>query len=390
MKFSKKRLIAFLLGLALCLCFVACGSAEDSETESTDITETEETETESSAVTETETETETESETETAESEENKESESQDEGGSGMEPTQIRSLDGKKIIFIGNSYTYYGQTVLEKSQKYLTQESRTGDKGYFYQLCKANGMKVQVTNWTFGGHSLAHLFGGDCSADRGCNNEDHKAYLTDRNYDYVVIQAGSGETSSNNFAKEVKTVMEFFRAANPEVQFVCLVPYSAYGTIGSTPTLQKALLNSLKTLASEEGLIVVDWGGLVMDLINGETVVPNSANIYEKNTFVIRKSAKDGYHPNQLSGYITTVMTYCALTGDSAMNQPYDFCNNSSLRESGMSYFFSFSKFIEKFYTYQNATTNYPQIFLSKTDMNGIRTLIDNHLAEKAYMDYQY
>ncbi len=361
-----KQILSFLLSLSLCVGMTACGGSEKEETELESGTEIETLETEAPEQTETETEAETE-----------------------KEKPEIRSLDGKSIIFIGNSYTYYGQTVLEKSQKYLTQEERVNDHGYFYQLCRANGMDVKVTNWTFGGHGLSHLFGGDCSANRGCNHEDHKAYITDRNYDYVVVQAGSGVASSDSIVKDMHTIMDFFRAANPDVQFAFLVPYAAYGEIGKTPTLQKTLLNSLKTL-EQEGVTVVDWGGLVMDILHGDVVVPDSANIYEKNTFVIRKSAVDGYHPNQLSGYITTTMLYCALTGASAVDQPYDFCGKTSLRTSGMSYFFNFSKFIEKFYTYDNATTNYPQIFGSKTDMDGLRALIDAHIAAKAYMDYQY
>ena len=369
MKSFKKQFLPILL--SLCLGLVACGGSAV-ETESK--IETAPTETE--AVTEAPAETEALTETETeAKEEEN--------------VTELTSLDGKSIIFIGNSYTYYGQTVLEKSQKYLTQEERVNDTGYFYQLCKANGMDVKVTNWTFGGHGLEHLFGGNCSANRGCDGEDHKAYLVDRNYDYVVIQAGSGEISSNSIMSDVYTIMDFFREANPNVQFVLLVPYAAYGTIGKTPTLQKKLLNSLKLLANE-GVTIVDWGGLVMDILNGDVAVPGSKQVYEKNTFVIKKSETDGYHPNQLSGYITTTMTYCALTGASAMNQPYSFCGNTSLRKSGMGYFFNFTKFVEKFYTYDGATTNYPEILRSKVDMDGIRTLIDQHLAEKAYLNYQY
>ena len=93
------------------------------------------------------------------------------------------SLDGKKIIFIGNSYTYYGKTVLEKKQTYLTQASRSNVKGFFYQLCKENGANVEVTNWTFGAHDFTDLF-KNCTANRGCDGVDHASYLVDRNFDY--------------------------------------------------------------------------------------------------------------------------------------------------------------------------------------------------------------
>ena len=52
------------------------------------------------------------------------------------ENTETNVLDGKKVIFIGNSHTYYGKTVLEKKQSVLTQAARSNDQGYFYQICK--------------------------------------------------------------------------------------------------------------------------------------------------------------------------------------------------------------------------------------------------------------
>ena len=298
-------------------------------------------------------------------------------------------LNGKKIIFIGNSYTYYGQTVLEKTQKELTQDIRSNDTGYFYQLCQDNGAEVEVTNWTFGGHSFEHLFGGDCAANRGCNSEDHASYLTDKKFDYVVMQAGSGFACDEAFIEDVEKIMNFFKEVNADTKFVLLVQYSCYGTIGSNLYLMKNELNNLKILA-EQGVTIVDWGGLVMNILDGKVQVPNSAVEYTKNTFVIAKSEKDGYHPNLLSGYITTLMTYCAITGESAQGKTYDFCNDSSLKpvDATSAKFFSFEGFISTYY--KIATTNFPDVFASKADMQGLQGLIDEHLAAKAYMNYNY
>ena len=300
------------------------------------------------------------------------------------------TLDKKKIIFIGNSYTYYGQTVLEKSQKHLTQESRRGDKGYFYQLCRRSGMEVEVTNWTFGGHGLAHMFSGCCSAKRGCDGVDHKAYITDPVYDFVVIQAGSGQMSDDNFLDDLDGIMKFFRSGNPETKFVYLVPYSTYGTIGNKILLQTNILNQLKTLDAG-GITVVDWGGLVMDILQGKPHTRSLKHKYEKYSFVVRKSEKDGFHPNQLSGYITTLMTFCAITGASAVGQPCDFCGDPGNRPAGGSgYFYSFDDFVRVFYRYENQYTVYPEVFASADEMLELQRLIDRHLAEKTYLNYEF
>ena len=49
--------------------------------------------------------------------------------------TEPVSLDGKKVIIIGNSYVYNGKMVITQSSSAYTQVSRANDKGYFYHLC---------------------------------------------------------------------------------------------------------------------------------------------------------------------------------------------------------------------------------------------------------------
>lgn len=290
------------------------------------------------------------------------------------------TLDGKKIIFIGDSFVYYGQTVLEKSQSYLTQASRENDKGYFYQLCKANGENVSVTNFTFGGHGLTSFCSGKCNTEKVCKGEDHFSYLTDRNYDYVIVSGErASSTTTESFLGNIRFIMEMFQAANPNVKFVYLVSSGAHN-VSVSPTFPVNILNNLKTI-EEWGFTVVDWGKLVSDVIKGDTVVPGALQSYNKNSFAVCKSAADGYHPNQLAGYITTLMTYCAITGKSAVGQTYDFAETA---------WRTFDEFKSKYYTYNGATTNYPEIFKSEQDMRGIQELIDRYLEEKSYRNYQY
>ena len=119
-----KKLLSLLLALILLVSLAACGAAEPAQTTAAPTTEA-------------------------------------------TEPAPTRAtgkeaLQGKKIIFIGNSYTFWGQTVIFKDQDVLTQDKRSYDQGYFYQLCKANGIDVAVTNWTFGGHDITAMFSQPC------------------------------------------------------------------------------------------------------------------------------------------------------------------------------------------------------------------------------------
>ncbi len=278
-------------------------------------------------------------------------------------------LDGKKIIFIGNSFTYYGKTVLDKGWGIVTQKERNDDKGYFYELCKRNGAKVSVTNWTFGRHDFTNLFEGPCSVERPCKGTDHLSYLVDRKFDYVVMQQGSASANIPDFLEKCDVVMDIFKKENPDVKFVFLLHAHAHMN-------KYVWVPKVKEL-EKKGVIIVDWGKIVSDIIAGDVKVPFAKEEYNKNTFIIRKNERDGFHPNMLTGYITTLMTYCAITGESAVGKDYSFCNDNSVNEE-----FDFKKFCDIYYTYDNAKTNFPEVFDSPDDMRGIQTLIDNYLKE--------
>jgi hypothetical protein len=357
-----KRILSLLLiPMLLIGLFAACATDTDKADHTNDTTAAKTTE-------EPKTEATTQAETTSAEP---ATTESPDTGN--QDPKE-HMLNGKKILFIGNSYTYYGKTVLEKNQTVLTQEARSNDQGFFYQLCKANGANVSVTNWTFGGHDFVDLF-ENCTANRGCDGVDHKSYLTDRSFDYVIMQQGSGSANDSQFMARIESVMQIFKDANPNVKFVFLVQTDVHNKNYSWKPLIKQF--------DEKNVTVVDWGSLVCDIINGVVAVPGAAQTYNKNSFIVCRNASDGYHPNMLTGYITTLMTYCAIPGENAVGQTYAFCNDSTLNTA-----FDFNKFIGTYYTYNNAKTNFPAVFSSESDMKGIQQLIDQYLAQKAYLNY--
>ncbi len=286
------------------------------------------------------------------------------------------SLDGKRVIFIGNSYVYYGRTVINQSSSVMTQAERENDKGFFYQLCKANGYEVNVTNWTFGGHGLADFFGAPCAhATSACKGTRHEDELKNRYYDYVFVSPGGGDRQANTLADDFDYIIKFFTDANPNVKIVCLANLGCHG-YSSFGTDLPAIYNYYSTLA-DKGVIMADWGGLVYRIMHGIYTVPGGSQTYGKNSFIV----KDGFHPNMLAGYITTLMAYCSVTGESAVGQTYDFCNNSNLHVK-----FNFTNYIKEYYT-EAKPTNFPDIFKSEGDMKGIQELVDKYIAEKTYLE---
>ena len=164
------------------------------------------------------------------------------------------SLDGKRVIFIGNSYVYHGRTVMTAASSVMTQAERENDKGFFYQLCKENGYEVNVTNWTFGGHGLADFFGAPCAhASSACRGTRHEYELKNRYYDYVFVSPGGGDRQASTLADDFDYIIKFFKEANPDVKIVCLANLGCHG-YSSFFTDLPAIYNYYPTLA-EKGLI---------------------------------------------------------------------------------------------------------------------------------------
>ena len=285
-------------------------------------------------------------------------------------------LNGKKVLFVGNSYTYYGNCVTEKKVTVSSQQARSNDQGYFYQICKSNGAQVSVTNWTYGGHTLADSL-GVCTTDKTCNGRNHLADLVDRDFDYVILQNGNGSSglSTTEFLEQIKGFMNIFSSVNPNTKFVFFV----HSAVCLNDYDWKPAIKEIE----KEGVAIADWGNVVADIINGEVRVPKADLKYNKNTFIISKSANDGYHPNMLTGYLTALSAYCAITGETAVGQDYSFCLDENVNPA----FFSES-FISKNYVYKGATTNFVEVFNSQDDMKGLQTLINRYRANKPYLEF--
>ena len=285
------------------------------------------------------------------------------------------ALENKKVIFFGNSFTYYGKCVLDKGQSTYAQSSRDDDKGLFYQICNANGIDVNVTNFTFGGHTLEDHYSGCCNADRSHDGLEHLSYITDWEYDYVILQNGSGSAALNDVYSECEPLIERFRAANPDVKIVFLVHHQVYvANYNWLPSIPKL---------EENGVMVVDWGSIVYDLMNGNVAVTGAEQTYNKNSFVVAQSASDGYHQNVLSGYITAVAAFCSITGEKAVDQVYDFGDDHFILGDS-----ALASYKAKYYkpdsgnTY-DYSTNFIEILNSNADMEGIQKVIDLYLTKK-------
>ena len=322
------------------------------------------------------------------------------------------ALDGKKVLFVGCSFTFYGGTVAPYgggNYQDVSVAERDNDLGLFYQLCKANGAEVDVTDWTFGGHNLSQILDKtSCGGKCGGNSNNHSEDLTDtllaeKQYDYVILneiwQSGYPEEICANITR----YMQRFRDANPNTKFYYILHDGVY--INGYPDAWLESVELIKNAEDEDGqpfnATLLDWGTLVLDVANGDVTVPGATQNYNVNTFMVCKNG-DRHHPNILTGYLYALMTYCAITGETAVGQPYDFCYKS-FNESGVatgypilnenskySDMFEIQKFISSNYTLQDdpntedideSDTNFDEVLNSPVDMAGLQQLVDRYLS---------
>ena len=319
-------------------------------------------------------------------------------GGCSKAPaTDLRvkeALDGKKVLFVGSSATYYGGCVTpsdtDESNLVRELDTRTHDNGFFYQLCKANGAEVNVVDWTFGGHGVTALLGTEpCTTRTPCEGttpEGHLAFLTDRYYDYVIIEASYHGSAIEDSIENFKKYTDIFKAENPNVKIYYAVPHIVYARNWSNFRIK--LLSSLE---KELDVTILDWGTMVEDIINGKTAVPGATLSYNKSSFVVSTNFEDGYHQNILSGYLTALMAFSAITGIDAVGQPYDFCYSTENENYPVATRFLTDYYKETYYRYDNKETpdvnerktNFVEIFQSEADMKGLQSLVNTYLKDE-------
>ncbi len=270
------------------------------------------------------------------------------------------SLDGKKVMFIGNSFLYYGGAVELGSQRKI-------DKGWFYDICKANGESVTVYDCTYGNHHLYDFTSSGCKSGSCHNKKDLLSGIELKTIDYVFLSE-SGNNNAN-FVRDVKNIIKRFPSTT---KFVYL---SHSYTYIKNHTKITSKLGELQKL----GVMVVEWGKLVDDVIDGRTKVSGATVKYTKNTFI--KNKGDTHHPNPLAGYITAQMAYCAVTGKSAVGQMPDVYNNGNSVKYGQSVV-GYSAFISKHYT-SSTSSNFRTVMKSKADIKGLQKLMNKYLAAR-------
>ncbi len=274
-------------------------------------------------------------------------------------------LDGKKIIFIGNSFVYYGGCVDIRGERPCTD-----DRGYFRLLCEENGENVSVTDATYGGRHLYDFATAD--PGEGTYPTDGRGDLLGGldlgSYDIVVIaEAGNWFDEScptGSTALNFRKIKQRFLDAGCAGSFYYCI--HTYPYTRGDKYYEKAVAQGRYICTMCDGMI--NWGAPVWEAVCAGNS-PGGTLRFDRNSFIIKKSAVDGFHPNFLTGYLTALAVRRVITGESAVGQPYGFCSRSR----------DFADYVSQYYGFEGSVTNFPEIFGSETDMRWLQSLVDKY-----------
>ncbi len=269
----------------------------------------------------------------------------------------------RKAIFIGNSFIYYGgcvytaKTWKEDEGEAINYAKRSDDRAYFYQICKQYGVDVSVTDATHGGRILANFTPAGDGAEYPTSGIDLLAGYDLNSYtDVFISEAGR---NNKDFIRDLEAVISRF---SPDANFYYLI--HSYTVSQRHDEIYKAL-----PCLRKKGVRIVPWGELVYDIWVGNAEIVAAECKYSKNSFIVKQSARDGFHENPLCGYITAQMCFTAMTGISAVGTDLTFCSEV----------IDFKEYISKHYGFEGSVTNFPEILMSR-DMVQIQKYCDEYI----------
>ncbi len=342
----------------------------------------------------------------------------------------VVSLDKKKIMFTGNSLTYYGEVVVGSAGSKQTSS-------VFYKIAKfvEKDADIKVTNFTYGsaGHKKGRSKNSTDNMPDSYNSygifqlmkEKHPCSYNNRNkvvklakksvdcskkkdcekcvdgwdqdfydQDYVFLQqrrpsvdlkdtdAKAGTSADENTYEHAIDIAKRFP---PKTQFV--VMQTSYAST-LAPKVDK-LYNSCKAercyknvnqlyrirkLYYDLGWRFVPWGSLVNHVFLNKYSELKTYRTYKREDFII---TKDQLHPNYLTGYITALMAYAAITNRSVAGFSHDFV---------MSHFFpagkddTLTKAMNKNWYSKKSETAFAAILKKAAEIKAIQARMDKEL----------
>lgn len=212
-----------------------------------------------------------------------------------VEVFSLKNKNPEKILFIGNSYLYYNDSLHNHVRRMLEESYQKKIKTTNYKLVTISGSR----SWH---HNIDHPL-------------NHKKIGAKRPFELVILQGGSGETDTKKerdiFAKEVKKNITKIQKSGAEAAL-----YMIHAYVPPHKQTNPQMIKDIKQMYIEAGNK------------NNALVIPVGIafeKAYKANPKIELHKFFDGSHPSLLGTYLASCVVYSSITQRSPIGIKYDY-----------------------------------------------------------------
>ena len=207
----------------------------------------------------------------------------------------LQNAAPKRVLFVGNSYLYYGDSVHNHVRRIAEELGPHGMGAYRYKSA------------TIGGARLSH---------HGIDNLLEPGKLgIDEPFELVILQGGSGEVltpkSRAGFRRSAIALNDKIRVTGADVALYMthayVEPHELYD-----PGMTDMVRQTYVRVGNELGALVIPVG-LAFD------------RAYERRPDIVLHKSFDGTHPSLLGTYLAACVVYQSVYGRSVVDADYDY-----------------------------------------------------------------
>jgi len=212
----------------------------------------------------------------------------------GLAANNDTNLSNKNILFVGNSYLYYNNSLHNHVKRMAIERFPSYEEKFIYKSSTIGGAR----SWH---HNFKHLL-------------ESKNLGVNESFDLLILQGGSAEPLSKNsrviFKNTVKEVNEIAKGYGTK-----LALYMTHAYVAPDKRYEANMINKISSLyinaAKENNVKVIPVG------IGFENAYKENPNIQLHNL--------DGTHPSLLGTYLAACIVYGVLYDDSPVGIDYNY-----------------------------------------------------------------
>jgi len=212
----------------------------------------------------------------------------------GLAANNDTNLSNKNILFVGNSYLYYNDSLHNHVKRMAIERFPSYEEKFIYKSSTISGAR----SWH---HNFKHLL-------------ESKNLGVNESFDLLILQGGSAEPLSKNsrviFKNTVKEVNEIAKGYGTK-----LALYMTHAYVAPDKRYEANMINKISSLyinaAKENNVKVIPVG------IGFENAYKENPNIQLHNL--------DGTHPSLLGTYLAACIVYGVLYDDSPVGIDYNY-----------------------------------------------------------------